>query len=415
MSIRARKLILAVVILAAAAVTAVALVNNKAPAKPVVVKEKAWLVGAEVVAPGAWAPVLTLYGRVESLWSSALTAGVTADVRRVAVIEGDSVVEGHLLVSLDDRDAKLLLQQREAEYAEVEARIASELSRHTANEASLPRERKVLDLTLAEVNRLRNLVQKKVGAQSQLDTARQAVEKQEIAVADRAQAVREHTSRMAELQAQRMRARALRDQAQLELERCEITAPFNARVAKLQVSPGSRVRIGDPLLEVFDTAALIVRAQLPTRYLAAVRTAQTEDMELRVAGEIDGMRVVARLLRLAGQVAAATGGVEALFAIEQGSGGLQQGRFVRLDLALPMQNDVIALPYEALYGDNRVYRIDAQRRMEAVPVKRIGESRTIAGERRVLIETADLREGDRVITTQLPNAIAGLLVRTPQP
>ncbi len=409
------KILLPVAILGAALAVAVVLVRTKAPAQPVTVQEKAWLVSATAVEPGTWAPVLTLYGRVESLWSSQLAAGVAAEVLAVQVIEGDSVTAGQQLIALDERDARLQLTQREAELREAEARIASEHSRHAADLSDLPRERELLELVRAEVQRLSDLVQKQVGAQSQLDTARQAEQRQVIAVNARAAAVRDHTARLAQLEAARARAEALRDQAQLELERCRVVAPFDGRIARVLVAPGRRVRVGDPLLEVYDTGALVVRAQLPNRHLAVIHQALAAGKELRVTGEIDGQPVRARLLQLAGQVAAATGGVEALFELDDGAALLQQGRFIRLDLRLPAQPDRIALPHEALYGGNRVYVIDADSRMRPVPVRRIGETRTADGQPRVLIEATGLRVGDRVVETQLPNAIDGLLVRLPQP
>ena len=408
---RTRNILIPIVILLVALTIAVAFIRTRPQAKPVEVTEKAWLVSAQAVAPRPWSPSLTLYGRVESLWSSELTAGVTADVNAVEVIEGDTVDQGELLLSLDERDARLLLAQREAELREAEAQIASEESRHQANLQALPREKELLALTQAEAGRLQDLVTKKIAAQSNLDTARQAVERQGISLSDREQAVREHEPRMAELQARRARLEALRDQAQLELERCRVTAPFDARVARVLVSPGKRVRVGDALLVLYDTAALVVRAQVPSRYLPAVRAARADGKELMVEGSIDRQAVTARLLRLAGEVASGTGGVEGLFEIEGAGDFLQQGRFVRMDLKLPEQPGLIALPHEAIYGTDRVYTIDGESRMRPVRVERVGETRNGGGGSLVLIRADVLEADDRIITTQLPNALDGLLVR----
>jgi multidrug efflux pump subunit AcrA (membrane-fusion protein) len=415
MTVPWKKILVPLAILGGALLIALLLIRTKPPVPAVEVREKAWLVSAERVEPGAWAPSLTLYGRIESLWSSQLAAGTAAEVLEVHVLEGDPVAAGQLLVSLDPREAQLVLAQRDAELREAEARIASEQTRHANDLRALPRERELLRLTEGEVARLSDLVKKQVGAQSQLDTARQAVARQAIAVSARAQAVEEHDARLAELEARRVRAEALRDQARLELERCRVTAPFQGRIAQVTVAPGRRVRVGDPLLEVYDTAALVVRAQLPNRHLPVVRRALTSGSELWVQGEIDGQPVRARLLQLTGQVAAATGGVEALFELEDGGELLQQGRFVRLDLQLPEQQGLVALPHEAIYSGDRVYRIDADSRMRPVPVTRVGEARTADGRSRVLVRSAALGSGDLVVATQLPNAIDGLLVRLPQP
>ena len=398
-------------ILLLAGAAAATLIVSKPKPKPVTVAERAWLVAAETVAARRYRPGVTLYGRIESLWSSQLTAGVAADVREVAVVEGDRVAKGQVLVRLDDRDARLQLLQREAELRQAEARIAAEQLRHEANLETLPRERQLLALTRGEVARLQDLVTKKVGAQSQLDTARQAVEKQAIALSARQQAVDEHPSRLAEVEGVRARAAALRDQAILEVERCEVRAPFNGRIVEVMVSPGRRTRVGDPLIDLFDTDALVLRAQLPARHLPVVRAARAAGEPLIVHGEIDGVSISGELRSLAGEATSGTGGVDGLFTVTTGADEVSQGRFVRLELALPETGGLVALPHEALYGTDRIYTIDEQSRMRPQRVERVGEWRDPDGDIRVLVRAVDLPDGARVVTTQLPAALDGLLVR----
>jgi len=410
MKLRRSKILLPLLILAAATAIAYALVATKPPPKVVQVGEKAWLVSAVTIEPGTFAPGLPLYGRVESLWSTQLTAAVAADVAEVTVIEGDKVAAGDLLVRLDDRDTRLLLAQREAELREAEARIGSETAKHAADLDALPRERSLLALTEAELKRAQDLVQKKAGSQSTLDTARQAVERQAISLSTREQSIVGHEARMAELEAQRAKAEALRDQAMLELERTKVTAPYAGRISSVLIAAGKRVRVGDALVDLYDTGALIVRALLPERYLPVVRRARDAGVELLANGTLEGRTVTARLLRLAGEVG--SGGVEGLFALDEGTDFLQQGRFVRLDLTLPPQEGLIVLPHEAIYGTDRVYRVDEESRLRPVVVERVGELRDGSGGSQVLVRATDsVHPGDRVVVTQLPNAVDGLLVR----
>ena len=203
----------------------------------------------------------------------------------------------------------------------------------------------------------------------------------------------------------------MRDQARLELERTRITAPFTGRIARVLVSPGKRVRVGDALVEIYDTTAFVVRALLPSRYLRNIREAIRSGEILRARGRVEGFEVAASLLRLAGAVEGGSGGLEGLFRVEQGADLLQEGRFVNLDLALPLQQGLVALPHEAVYGTDRVYVVDENSRLRAVRVSRVGEIREGEAGSRVLIRSPGLRPGDQVITTQLPNAIDGLLVR----
>lgn len=397
-------------VLSLAGAAAAALIASKPKPEPVEITERAWLVATQPAARRRFSPSVTLYGRLESLWSSRLTAGIAADVVAVEVIDGDDITRGQLLARLDDRDARLQLAQRAAELKQAEARIEAEMSRHAADLRALPRERRLTALAKDEVIRLKGLVKKQVSAQTQLDTARQALENQSIALSAREQTIDAHAARLAEVEAARDRARALRDQARLELDRTRISAPFNGRVSDVSVSPGKRVRIGDALVEIYDTDAMIVRAQIPNRYLVAVRAARERDLPLEVRGDIDGIAVVGRLRSLSGEVADAAGGIDGLFELNGEASRFSQGRFVELRLALPPEDGLIALPHEAMYGTGRVYTIDAENRMRPVSVDRVGEWRDADGNALVLIRSEALGEGDTIVTTQLPNALDGLLV-----
>ena len=48
--------------------------------------------------------------------------------------------------------------------------------------------------------------------------------------------------------------------------------------------------------------------------------------------------------------------------------------------------------------------------LEAITVERVGEAEGSDGEHRILVRSPEIRAGQRIITTQLPRAISGLLV-----
>jgi hypothetical protein len=125
------------------------------------------------------------------------------------------------------------------------------------------------------------------------------------------------------------------------------------------------------------------------------------------------MTLQAELRSLAGEAGSGAGGVDGLFRVVQGGSQISQGRFVRLELSLPPQDDLIAVPHEAIYGTDRVYLLDGNSRMLPHQVERVGETRMADGNTQVLVRALELAAGATVITTQLPNALEGLLVSTP--
>lgn len=382
---------------------------TRSPTLPIPVEEKAWWVSVVEIAPGRYAPDLLLYGTVETPRRANLRAAVTADVAAVPAAEGQQVSAGEPLVLLDDRELELILRQRLADLAEIEALIDSERQRHRSDLAALKREQILLDLAETEVTRAEDLYRRKLGSQSLLDEARQALERQALSLNARQLAVEEHPARLAQLEARRARAIALKDQAELDLQRTRITAPFSGRIIRVPVAPGDRVRAGDLLIEAYPIATLEIRAQIPFPHLSAVRTALTQGTDLTATGQVDDCPLQAVLDRLGGEISEASGGVEALFRIQKGAACLVPGRLLPLLVSLPAQDGLVQLPFEALYGLERVYRLE-DGRMIAVKVKRIGEHRASDGTMHVLVKSPQLQKGDRIISTQLPNAVTGLKV-----
>lgn len=365
------------------------------PAKmPAEVRERAWTVAVETVTPSSQAAVLTLYGVVDSPRAAELTAAVAAYVAEVPVREGAVVAAGAPLVLLDERDAQLVLAQREAQ-------VTSARRSHGNDVQALARERELLRLTEKGVERAQAMVARNLGPQSALDDANAALERQRLALAARELAVADYPQRLALLEAQR-------EQARLDLERTRIVAPFTGRVAELHVAPGDRVRVGDRIAAIYDVEGLEIRATVPAPWLPAVRSA-VDTGEVRATTLIDGVNYALRLVGLSGRAGAGGAGVDALLRFDSGAPELQLGRFAEVSLHLPPVEQAVALPHEALYGRDRIYRL-VNGRMAALAVERLGETVAADGSMRLLLRSPDLRAGDRVIITRLPNAMDGLRV-----
>lgn len=378
---------------------------------PMEVGERVWRVNAETVTPGTLAPSLSLYGHVSTPRTANLRAAIEADVLETPAEEGRRVAQGEVLVRLDDREAALLVTQREADLADVRAQISAERLRNARDREALKHDETLLTLAERNVARATDLLARNLGSRSALDDARRAFEQQALAVNSRRLALEDFEARLAQLSARARRAEALLEDIRLDLERTSVRAPFAGRVARLSVSAGDRVRVGDALLTLYDVEALEVRARIPSLYLPAVRQALASGETLTAQGEIDGVRVALELTRLAGEAPASGAGVEGLFRITEGSEQVPLGRFMTVQLRLPEQSDVIALPFEALYGTDRVYRV-VDGRMDAITVERRGEWLNEDGRERVLVHSPDIRPGDRLVITRLPNALDGLRVET---
>ncbi len=386
------------------------LVKTKPQNVAVKPQEKAWTVATEPVILQNLSPTLILYGRVESPYTATLRAALNAEVLEVAVLEGQPIERGQLLIRLDERDVQLLVAQREADLQEIKAAIDSENHIHATNQAALPKEKTLLQLAQKAVERAGELERQRVGSQSALDEAKSAVERQSLAVNNRQLEINNHITRLAQLQARQARAQALLEQARLDFNRARITAPSTGVVAQVMVAPGDRVRPGDALIRVYDREILEVRAQIPSAYQSIARDSLAAGTKLR-AQAVSGDQLLQLVLqRLAGEVKLDSGGIEGLFRVNQGKNLLRLGQFINLHLLLPPQHHVIAVPFESIYDNQHVYKLSSAGRMVKVAIKRLGEHTDSTGETRVLIQSPQLTMGEQLIVTQLPNAVEGLKV-----
>lgn len=359
--------------------------------------------------PGTLSPTLTLFGRIESPYTTTLSASTSAFVDQVIAYEGQAVTENDLLVALDRTDAELLLAQREADLQDVAAQAAQQENRHKSDLEALKIEKELLKLANKAASRYENLVKKNVGSDIQRDDALQSAKRQALSVNSRELSVEDHPNQLQRLNAQLQRAQALRDQAALDLARTQVTAPVNGRVTAVHVSPRNRVRQGDPIVTLYDTDRIEVRAQIPSRYLPDIRAALKKETLLTGAVVIDNERIPVTLHRITGNVSESKGGVDGFFRFNENNPIIETGRATELHLTLPSKDNAIAVPPMALYGQNRIYQVNENNKLNVIHIQRLGEIIQANGEPWILV-TGDIKPGTRILITQLPNAISGLTV-----
>ncbi len=407
MTVRASaRLILPIIALALAFGVYHALLAGKTEREKPVLSEKIWQVSAIEARRESLSPTIMLYGKVES--PELLQAGSpgTGVVERVLVRAGHQVQRGQLLIELDQRDFEAALLQAEADLRDIDNQIKELNIAHEANLRSLATERDLMALAEDEVARLVKLKQNNLTSETELNGARSELGRQRLAVTARELDVKSFPARLQILEARRDRAEARRNQDRLAVTRSAVRAPFDAIISRVLVSAGDRVSLGQTLVSLYPRDSLEIRAHLPANHIDAVQQAlaQGRVLEASVSGRPQLERLPVR--RIAGEAEAT--GIDIFFATRGGGVRLRPGELLSLQLQLPAQDGVFAVPYQAIYGNSRIYRI-VDGRLQAIDVETVGQTRD-AAEARVLIRSDQLADGDRIATTHLPNAVAGLKV-----
>jgi len=184
-----------------------------------------------------------------------------------------------------------------------------------------------------------------------------------------------------------------------------VVAPFDGVVTGIEVAVGDQVSRNEPLLTVYPTRGLEVRARVPQVFQNELITALGQGQTLTAISDNGHQFVLARFAGLSDPA-----GTEAVLELQGEPGGLRPGALLPLTLERPARQQAVDVPFSALYGADSVYLMTEDGRMQRVEVERIGEARSENGERRLLIAGEQLTPGARLITTHLPNAVTGLKV-----
>ena len=228
---------------------------------------------------------------------------------------------------------------------------------------------------------------------------------------------------IAEVQASLAAAEAGLRQAQYDLERTVVLAPFAGRVRSKQVDVGQFVQRGMAVATLYSVDVAEVRLPIPNAELEfcslplAYRdgTATADGPTVRLTARFAGREHVwrGRIVRTEGEIDARTRMVNAIAQVTDpyargsstGRPPLAVGMFVQAEIDGNVVRNVVALPRTALRSDSTVYVIDSADRLQFREVDVLRRQRD-----RVLVR-AGLEDGERVCVSSLETAVNGMQVQ----
>ncbi len=377
-------------------------------AEPAARQEKAWPVSVMSATPHTIPPTLVSYGRLESAQQASLETTLNAAVMRIERLEGDWVDQDDLIVQLDDTEARLALDVAIAAHERAQSQLASVHAEHALARELSHHHRELADFAETNLARYRELHAKAMISDSALDEARHQASERAMVLARHLSELADFPNRLEQHGAMVKEARARMQQAELELSQTAVRAPFAGRIIALQVAVGDRVSPGTVLATVADYGQLEIRTSVSAELGQKLRQALQSGQPIIAEAPVGPQLVRFELDRLSANIKPGQSGVDAFFRTAL-DGSLVIGTVMNLVVSLPAEHEVIALPMQSLYANNRVYRVE-NNRLHGIEVTRVGDYVDEGGNYRVLVRSPELREGDELMTTQLPVAMTGLLV-----
>jgi membrane fusion protein, multidrug efflux system len=316
-----------------------------------------------VVRQAELARTLEVSGTLVAVNSAFVKARVAAEVKSVAVREGDPVRVGQLLAQLDTTEFDW--RQRQAEQQAQAARAQLEIAQR-----ALLNSRSLVTQGFISPTALENAVSTEAGAQATLQAALAAVELARKARAD-----------------------------------TTVVAPIAGFVAQRLVQPGERVPVDARLIEIVDLSRLELQASVPPDSAAQLQVGARA--RLRVDG-IDGP-VEARVVRINPSAQAGSRSVIAYLELAPVP-GLRQGLFARGSIDLDRRRALV-LPLSAVRNDQAqpyALRLDGSQVMQRS--LSLGARGQVGNEDAVEV-LQGLADGDRVLVGSLGAVRDGAQVR----
>jgi len=268
---------------------------------------------------------------VKPVQSANITARVTTTVETVAVDEGDTVVPGQPLVTLDHRQIDSQIEAVQAQIRQVQAELQG-------NESTVASLSESFSYWSREAERDLELASKETIPRAQAETT---LEKKNDAEGNLAAA----RQRSVAIQEQIQSIEARLGELKTTLSYCQIESPFGGVVTSRLVDPGDQAAPGKTLLVIESAGAMMIAFDIPQTDLSVVRT------ELAVSFQVDGETRDATITRLYPSLNRARM-VRAEVVLDGSQAeGLTSGQYLTATVDVKQHEDVCLIPVSALVED----------------------------------------------------------------
>ncbi|QBF33548.1 efflux RND transporter periplasmic adaptor subunit [Thalassococcus sp. S3] len=377
--------------------------------RPPSARERVFAVNVQVAQLESVSPILTAFGQIQSRRTLEMRAAVGGRVIHLAdsFVEGGVVGQGDVLVGIDPANLEAALERVRNDLRDAEAEVRDADRGLILARDELAAAEDQASLQDRAFQRQVDLEARGVGTAASVEAAELSAAQARQSVLSRRQAEAQAEARV-DLAATRLsRTRIALEEAERDLADTEITAPFSGSLSDVTVVEGRLVSQNEKLAELVDPNALEVSFRVSTAQFTRLLGPSGLLVPARVVVTLDG----AVDLQTSGQINRASAGVgdvqtgRLLFARLEQAQGFKTGDFVTVSVEEPVVDRVARLPASALGADGAVLVLDADERLEMLPVdliRRQGDD--------ILVRGLGL-EGRSVVTARTPLLAAGIKVR----
>ncbi len=376
------------------------------------------IIGFGTAEPGnIWRAVAEVKGRVLE---------AHPDLKSGAILK-----KGTVLLKIDSVEYELAVAMHISGIDQVKADMA-ELQLQKENTAiSLEIEKRSLALVEQSLARKQNALKSRTISADDVDKEERNVLSQRQNVQNLQNTLIVFPSRKKSLEAKLVSSKASLRQAQLDMAKTVVTAPFNCRIGQVSLEPGQYVNTGQVLFEAHGTAVTEIQAQIIGDQLRHL-VDQSPDVDLSTfaASDLTAMRKIinlkaivrlrsgdwnvewaARFDRIRETVDPATRAFNIVVAVDNPyqkvipgkRPPLSRGLFCEVELQGKPRPHSVIIPRSSLH-DGTVFILDADKRLQPVMVK------IAFGQGDLVVVESGLAGGETLVVSDPTPAITGMLV-----
>lgn len=391
-------------------------------------RERVFTVNVVPATPADIAPVLTVFGEIQSRRTLELRTAAGGAIVELSedFEEGGQVTAGDLLLRIDDADARDALARARTEWREAEAEVRDADRGLLLAQDDVSAAMEQAELRAKALARQQDLEARGVGTAAAIEAAELNLASARQSTLSRRQALANAEARVDQAATSLERAGIAVAEAERNLDDRMIRADFTGTLAEVSVVTGGLVTANERIAQLIDPNALEVAFRVSTAQYARLldENGRLKASDVTVALNVSGIELTAtgKISRDSAAVGEGQTG-RLVFATLDAPRGLKPDDFVQVSVQEPVLNNVIAIPSSALTPQGEVLVLGEGDRLEALPVRMlrrqedqiIVRGRELAGREVVArlspvlgvgIKVKPIREGAKIEAPQAPEMVA---------
>jgi HlyD family secretion protein len=275
---------------------------------------------------------IILNGKVKPVREAEISAKVSGKVSQIYFELGQTVKQGDVLFKLDDRDARLNLEQAEAGLNMTRTSLDSSLKTAETNYLDAKR----------DYERLKRLYDKEIGSKQDLDSAESRYQLAEDTYNSAKLAAQNGTTNA---RAQLEKARLAYEIAKTQLDYMVVRAPISGIIATKDLKIGQYVGASVTVATLADLSALTVETNVPEAQINRIKLGDQVEVSVKSISE---QPFTGKIYAIAPAVDSTTLNYPVKIQVVNPQNQLKSGMFATVKLTLDQAERVLAVPLAAL-------------------------------------------------------------------